>query len=70
MTGIPISFNINATLPKGAAYYRHVWNFKRGNFEELNRKLHNFQWGTIFFVDDLDETVQCWKNLVRDPFGS
>ncbi len=57
---IPISFNINAVIPKSSCYYRHVWNFKKGNFEDLNRKLSDFAWDTIFRVEDLDEIVDLW----------
>ncbi len=60
---IPISFQINAKIPKSKNFTRHVWNFKRGDFDKLNRKLSEYHWDTIFTLQDLDEIVEMWTDI-------
>ena len=42
---------VDSKIPKLVCYHRHVWNFKKGDFEKLNRLLSEFPWDTIFILD-------------------
>ncbi len=45
-----------------SCYHRHVWNFKKGDFEKLNRLLSEFPWDTIFILDDISSIVDAWTD--------
>ncbi len=60
---IPVGFQINSKIPKIKNFTRHVWNFKKGDFDKLNEKLAQYPWDTIFVVDDLDEIVDIWTDV-------
>ena len=60
---IPISFQINSRIPNAKNFTTHVWNFKRGDFGKLNRKLAEYPWDTIFIIDDLDTIVDTWTDI-------
>ncbi len=59
---IPVSFQINSKIPKCTKFTRHVWNFKRGDFDKLNRKLADYPWNNIFNVQDIDDIVDIWTD--------
>ncbi len=59
---IAISFDINSKIPKMACFTRHVWNFKRGDFDKLNQLLATFPWDTIFIHNDITSIVDAWTD--------
>ncbi len=59
---IPIICSITCKTPKLLCYKRHVWNFKKGDFEKLNRLLNEFPWDQIFITDDINDIVDTWTD--------
>jgi hypothetical protein len=48
-------------------FYRNVWDYKSGNYNELNRDLSYAPWNlTLPTVDTLDEEVEYFTNLFLD----
>ncbi len=60
---IPISYLVNARLPKAKSFYRSVWNFKKGDFDKLNDLLASYPWDTIFTLDSIDDIVDSWTDI-------
>ncbi len=63
---IPVAFQINAKIPKQKTFTRHVWNFKKGDFDKLNQKLAEYPWDTIFIIDNIDDIVDTWTDVFLD----
>ena len=56
-------FNVDAKTPKLKCYKRHVWNFKKGDFERLNRLLNEYPWDNIFVFTDINDVVDTWTDV-------
>ncbi len=59
---IPVAFNITPNIPKLKCFKRHVWNFKKGDFDKLNRLLAEYSWNTIFTSDNISTIVDTWTD--------
>ena len=55
----PVSIKLSKTIQTYLTYKRMVWNFKRGNYDQLRTILHNTHWDSVFVKDNIhDMTVE------------
>ena len=64
-----ITMSLSFKKQKSCAYKRLIWLYDRGNFEEMNTKIKNYDWNICFDSNDIDIVCQNWTtsflNLAR-----
>ena len=48
------------------SYVREVWNYKNANFDELNKKIRNFNWDDI--INDTFSADEACNNFTAETY--
>ncbi len=59
----PILFDLQFGHSKNKTFIRHIWNHKKGDYENFNRHLLNMDWDTILNVDDINVATNRWYDV-------
>ncbi len=59
----PIIFELKSNYPKNITITRNIWNFKKGDFENLNNHLFNLDWDRILDTLDVNVATNRWYDV-------
>ncbi len=59
----PILFDLKVNYPKNNTIIRHIWNHKKGDYENFNKHLVNMDWNCILNTSDIDIALNRWYDI-------
>ena len=57
-----VELQFNITYPRDKSYVRHVWDYDKGDFNQLNTQIGRHPWDQILATDDLDSATTDWTD--------
>ncbi len=59
----PVLFDLKVKHPKNTVVFRHIWNHKKGDYENFNKHLVNIDWNQILDINDIDTATNRWYDI-------
>jgi len=61
-----VSVDVNFSLPVDEPYYRHVWIYKKGDYESYRKYILNYDWDECFKTSDVNIACDSWTEALMN----